>query len=149
MELLLQSMLGFLGGLGIFLYGTHLLSNGLQKLAASKMRAYLTKLTNTRWKGVFSGIVVTFFLQSSTVTSILIVGLVGSSAITLSQAFGVVLGSAIGTTLTVQILAFNISVYSSIFIFLGAIFIIFVKRNNWNVVGLLLLSVGFVFLEFI
>ncbi|MDY0394032.1 Na/Pi cotransporter family protein [Virgibacillus halophilus] len=145
MEFILQSILGFLGGLGIFLYGTHLLSNGLQQLAASKMRMYLTKLTNTRLKGVFSGIVTTFFLQSSTVTAILIVGLVGSSAITLSQAFGVVLGSAIGTTLTVQILTFNISVYSSIFIFLGAVFIIFVKQSNWKVIGLLLLSIGFIF----
>lgn len=145
MTFILHSILGFLGGLGIFLYGTHLLSNGLQQLAASKMRRYLTKLTNTRLKGVFSGIITTFFLQSSTVTAILIVGLVGSSAITLSQAFGVVLGSAIGTTLTVQILTFNISVYSSIFIFLGAVFIIFVKQSNFKVIGLLLLSVGFIF----
>ncbi|MFK4996780.1 Na/Pi symporter [Bacillus sp. N9] len=125
MALVFHSLLGFIGGLGIFLYGTHLLSDGLQKLAASKMRMYLTKLTNTRLKGVVSGAVTTFFLQSSTVTSIIVVGLVGSSALTLSQAFGIVLGSAVGTTLTVQILTFNISMYASIFIFLGAIFIIF------------------------
>lgn len=145
MELFFQSFLGFIGGLGIFLYGTHLLSNGLQRVAASKMRTYLTKLTDTRLKGLFSGILTTFLLQSSTVTSILLVGLVSSSALTLSQAFGVVLGSAIGTTFTVQILTFDISMYSSIFIFLGVIFIIFVKHDKWKSAGFILLSIGFIF----
>lgn len=64
-------LLGFIGGLGIFLYGTHVLGNALQQLAATRMRTLLSTITNTRLKGVFSGIVVTFFLQSSTVTSIL------------------------------------------------------------------------------
>lgn len=142
---LLQSILGFLGGLGIFLYGTHLLSNGLQKLAASKMRDHLTNMTNTRLKGVISGIFVTFFLQSSTVTSILVVGLVGGSIITMSQAFGVVLGSAIGTTLTVQVLTFDLSMYSSVFIFLGVVLQMFIKNNKWKTVGLISLSIGFIF----
>lgn len=145
MIFIFHSLFGFIGGLGIFLYGTHLLSDGLQRLAASKMREYLTKLTDTRMKGVLSGIVTTFFLQSSTVTSIMVLGLVDSAVLTLSQAFGVVLGSAIGTTLTVQILTFNISTYSSIFIFLGAIFIIFLNRIRWRITGLILLSIGFIF----
>src|SRR5699024_126148 len=106
---------GFLGGLGIFLYGTHLLGNGLQKIGASKMREYLGTITNTRIKGMLSGIFVTFFLQSSTVTNILVVGLVGGSIITLSQAFGIILGSAIGTTLTVQVLTFDVSKYATLF----------------------------------
>jgi len=138
-------ILGFFGGLGIFLYGTHLLSNSLQRIAASKMRAYLTKITDTRWKGIFSGIVATFFLQSSTVTSILVVGLVSSAALSLSQAFGIILGSAIGTTLTVQVLTFNISAYSTLFIFLGAIITIFIKHSKWKNSGLILLSIGFIF----
>src|SRR5690625_2895149 len=138
-------ILGFFGGLRIFLYGTHLLSNSLQRIAASKMRAYLTKITNTRWKGIFSGIVATFFLQSSTVTSILVVGLVSTAALSLSQAFGIILGSAIGTTLTVQVLTFNISAYSTLFIFLGAIITIFIKHSKWKNSGLILLSIGFIF----
>src|SRR5690625_6426105 len=84
--MMMASILGFIGGLGIFLYGTHVLSNGLQKLGASKMRQYLASITDTRIKGTISGVVVTFFLQSSTVTNILVVGLVGVSVITLSQA---------------------------------------------------------------
>jgi phosphate:Na+ symporter len=141
----LTIILGFFGGLGIFLYGTHLLSNSLQRIAASKMRSYLTKITDKRWKGIFSGIVTTFFLQSSTVTSILVVGLVSSAALNLGQAFGIILGSAVGTTLTVQILTFNISAYSTLFIFIGAILTIFVKRSKWKNTGLIVLSIGFIF----
>ncbi|MEN1968802.1 Na/Pi cotransporter family protein [Lentibacillus sp. N15] len=142
---MLASILGFFGGLGIFLYGTHLLSNGLQKVGASKMRKSLAAMTNTRWKGILSGIGVTFFLQSSTVTNILVVGLVSGSIITLSQAFGIVLGSAIGTTLTVQILTFDVAKYASIFIFLGAISIIFLNKNIWKSIGQIALSIGFIF----
>lgn len=142
---MLTCILGFFGGLGIFLYGTHLLSNGLQKVGASKMRKSLAAMTNTRWKGILSGIGVTFFLQSSTVTNILVVGLVSSSIITLSQAFGVVLGSAIGTTLTVQILTFDVARYASIFIFLGAVFIMFLNKNIWKSIGQIALSIGFIF----
>src|SRR5699024_4604754 len=105
-------ILGFLGGLGIFLYVTHLLSNGLQRVEASKMKQSLAAMTKTRIKGIVSGIIVTFFLQSSTVTNILDVGLVGESILLLSQAFSIILGSAIGTTFTVQILTFEISQYA-------------------------------------
>src|SRR5699024_7195101 len=139
------SILGFLGGLGIFLYGTHLLGNGLQKIGASKMREYLGTITNTRIKGMLSGIFVTFFLQSSTVTNILVVGLVGGSIITLSQAFGIVLGSAIGTTLTVQTLTFSIAQFASIFIFIGVIFIICIEKHACRTLGQISLSIGFIF----
>ncbi|WP_066190645.1 Na/Pi cotransporter family protein [Gracilibacillus timonensis] len=137
--------LGFFGGLGIFLYGNHLLSGSLQKIGAAKMRKSLTVMTNTRWKGVISGVIVTFFLQSSTVTNILVVGLVSGSIITLAQAFGIVLGSAIGTTLTVQILTFEVTQYSSLFIFIGAIFFIFVRHSIYKTIGQTMLSVGFIF----
>lgn len=138
-------ILGFLGGLGIFLYGTHLLSNGLQRVGASKMRQSLAAMTNTRIKGIVSGIIVTFFLQSSTVTNILVVGLVGESILLLSQAFSIVLGSAIGTTFTVQILTFDISQYASIFIILGTIFIMFINKSIWKAIGQIMLSIGFIF----
>lgn len=142
---MLMSVLGFLGGLGIFLYGTNILSSTLQKVGASKMRAYLATITDTRIKAVLSGILVTFMLQSSTVTNIIVVGLVGSAVITLSQAFGIVLGASIGTTLTVQILTFDVAKYATIFIFLGVIFSIFLKRALWKNIGNILLSIGFIF----
>ncbi len=142
---MIASLIGFLGGLGIFLYGTHLLSNGLQKIGASKMRKYLSAISNTRLKGILSGIIVTFVLQSSTVTNILVVGLVGGAVITLSQAFGIVLGSAIGTTITVQVLTFDVAKYAPLPIFLGAISSIFIRSYIWKSIGQILLSVGFVF----
>ncbi len=142
---MLVSILGFLGGLGIFLYGTNILGGVLQKIGASKMREYLASITNTRIKAVLSGIAVTFFLQSSTVTNILVVGLVGEAVISLSQAFGIVLGAAIGTTFTVQILTFDIAQYASIFIFLGVIFSMFLKKNFFKNLGSILLSIGFIF----
>lgn len=142
---MLSSILGFFGGLGIFLYGTHILSNSLQKIGASKMREYLATITDTRTKGLLSGIIVTFFLQSSTVTNILIVGLVGSSIITLAQGFGIVLGATIGTTLTVQVLTFDISQFSSLFIFIGVVLILFIKHHTWRSIGHITLSIGFIF----
>lgn len=142
---MLTSILGFLGGLGIFLYGTNILSSSLQKIGASKMRSYLASITNTRLKAVVSGIFVTFLLQSSTVTNIIVVGLVGSAMISLTQAFAVVLGAALGTTLTVQILTFDVAKYATIFIFLGVIFSIFLKQPVWRNTGNILLSIGFIF----
>lgn len=142
---MLTSLLGFLGGLGIFLYGTNILSSSLQKIGALKMRTYLSSITDTRIKAVLSGIIATFLLQSSTVTNIIVVGLVGSAVISLAQAFGIVLGASIGTTLTVQILTFDVAKYASVFIFLGVIFSVFVKNQLWRNIGHILLSIGFIF----
>lgn len=142
---MLSIILGFLAGLGIFLYGTHLLGNGLQSIGASKMRQSLAMMTNTKLKAIISGLAVTFFLQSSTVTNILVVGLVGESVLTLVQAFSVVLGAAVGTTLTVQILTFDVAQYSAVFIIIGTIFIMFIKRTIFKTIGQILLSVGFIF----
>lgn len=138
-------ILGLLGGIGIFLYGMHLTSRGMQKLAVSKMKEYISKYTDNRIKGLFAGIIATFFMQSSTATSIILVGLVGGSVLTLWQALGVMLGSSIGTTLTVQVLAFDITKYASLFVFLGVLFTIFVKTNRLKLIGQALLGVGFLF----
>src|SRR5699024_6259059 len=105
----------------------------------------LAAMTNTRIKGILSRIIVTFFLQSSTVTNILVVGLVGEAILLLSQAFSIVLGSAIGTTGTVQMLTFDISQNVSIFIVLGAIFIMFINISIWKASGQIMLSIGFIF----
>lgn len=142
---MLNDLLGFLAGLGIFLFGTHLLSKGLQQLVATQLRSYLIKFTNTRLKGLLSGIVTTFFLQSSTVTSILVVGLVGSSVLTLTQALGVILGSAIGTTITVQILTFDVSRFSAIFILIGAILTLFGRNDKIKTIGQAATGFGFIF----
>src|SRR5699024_5483410 len=143
--LMFTIILAFFGGLGIFLYGTHVLGNGLQRVGASKMRQSLAAMTDTRLQAVVSVIVVTFSLQSSTVTNILVVEVVGEFRLTLAQAFGIVLGAAVGTTFTVQVLTFDISQYSAIFIFIGAVFTMFIQNNTWKATGQIFLSIGFIF----
>ncbi len=95
-----QSFLGFLGGLGIFLYGMSRLSKGLQKAAINRLRYQMSRFVKNRLQALLVGLMFTFFLQSSTVMAIITVGLVSGSILTLVQALGVILGSAIGTTLT-------------------------------------------------
>ncbi|WP_100373857.1 Na/Pi cotransporter family protein [Bacillus sp. FJAT-45037] len=139
-----QSLLSFLGGLGLFLYGMSRLSKGLQKAAINKLRYQMGIIVKNRLQALVVGLFFTFFLQSSTVMSIIAVGLVSHSIITLVQAFGVLLGSAIGTTLTVQILAFNISQFSPIFIFSGAILLVFISTDRVKPIGDGLLGFGLV-----
>ncbi|WEG16355.1 Na/Pi cotransporter family protein [Alkalihalophilus pseudofirmus] len=139
-----QSLLSFIGGLGIFLYGMNRLSKGLQKAAINKLRHQMGVLVKNRLQALIVGLFFTFFLQSSTVMSIIAVGLVSHSIITFVQALGVILGSAIGTTLTVQVLAFNISQLSPVFIFLGVIFLVFISTDRVKPAGEVLLGLGLV-----
>ncbi|MDV2686329.1 Na/Pi cotransporter family protein [Alkalihalophilus lindianensis] len=139
-----QSLLSFLGGLGLFLYGMSRLSKGLQKAAINKLRLQMGRVVKNRLKALVVGLFFTFFLQSSTVMSIIAVGLVSHSIITFVQALGVILGSAIGTTITVQVLAFNISQFSPLFIFLGVILLVFVSTDRVKPAGEMLLGFGMV-----
>lgn len=117
----------------------------MQKIAVSKMKNYISRFTDNRVRGLLVGIVATFFMQSSTATSIIVVGLVSGSVLTLWQALGVMLGSSIGTSLTVQVLAFDVTKYASIFIFSGAILFIFARVNKLKLLGQSSLGVGFLF----
>ncbi|KMJ55640.1 hypothetical protein AB685_26150, partial [Bacillus sp. LL01] len=139
-----QSLLSFLGGLGLFLYGMSRLSKGLQKAAINKLRLQMGRIVKNRLKALVVGLLFTFFLQSSTVMSIIAVGLVSHSIITFVQALGVILGSAIGTTITVQVLAFNISQFSPLFIFLGVILLVFVSTDRVKPAGEMFLGFGMV-----
>ncbi|GGE26833.1 Na/Pi cotransporter II-like protein [Pullulanibacillus camelliae] len=143
---MLNHLLSFLTGVGLFIYGAHLLSKGLQRLAITKLRHYMSTFTNTRLKGLMSGFIMTCLMQSSTVTSIIVVGLVDSSVLSLAQALGVILGSGIGTTVIVQILTFNISRFSALFIFCGVILFLFIKGSRLKTIGQVLIGFGFVLL---
>ena len=101
-----------LGGLGLFLYGMKLLGNGLELAAGAKLRKILEKITSNRWLGALVGIVVTAIIQSSTAVSVMVVGFVNASLMTLSQAMGVLMGSTIGTTVTSLILSGAIKAFS-------------------------------------
>ncbi|GEL08520.1 Na/Pi cotransporter family protein [Salisediminibacterium halotolerans] len=138
-------LLSFIGGIGIFLYGMYLLSRGMQRVAATKMKEYISGITDNRFKGFFVGMISTFMMQSSAATSVIAVGLVGSSVIALWQALGIVMGSAVGTTFTVQLLALDITEYSTIFIFIGVILTVFVKKEKARSVGSAFVGFGFIF----
>lgn len=112
-------LLGLFGGLAIFLFGMDASSEGLQKVAGDKMRVILGKLTNKPVMGVVVGTLTTAAIQSSSATTVMVIGFVSSTLMTLKQAIGVIYGCNIGTTLTVQLIAFNISDYAPMLIALG------------------------------
>jgi phosphate:Na+ symporter len=112
-------ILGLFGGLAIFLFGMDTSSEGLQKAAGNKMRVVLGRLTNKPVMGVIVGMLTTAAIQSSSATTVMIIGFVSSTLMTLKQSIGVIFGSNIGTTLTVQLIAFNISDYAPLLIALG------------------------------
>ena len=101
----MQIILGFVGGLGLFIYGMNFMGEGLQKTAGSKMKRLLEVLTNNRFLGVLVGIGVTAIMQSSSATTVMVVGFVNAGLMSLAQAVGVIMGANIGTTVTAWIVS--------------------------------------------
>jgi phosphate:Na+ symporter len=95
-----QILFSFVGGLGLFLFGLRFMSDGLQAVAGDRMRTILEKGTSSPLRGVFTGLLVTGLIQSSSATTVLTVGLVNAQMLTLRQAIGVIMGANIGTTVT-------------------------------------------------
>lgn len=137
--------IGLFGGLGIFLYGMGLGSGGLQKIAGDRLRGILSALTSNRFLGLIVGIVITGIVQSSSATSVMVVGLVSSALMTLQQAIGVLMGAHIGTTITVQLIAFNVSDYSLLLVGGGFLMTILTKRKFYIYLGEIILGFGFIF----
>ncbi len=105
---LVAIVLGVAGGLALFLYGLHLLSDGLKKVVGEKIQRLLSKMTNNPAKGAFFGALTAATLQSSGLTMVILMGLINAGVLTLKQGVGVMLGSEIGTTITAQIVASNV-----------------------------------------
>jgi phosphate:Na+ symporter len=133
------------GGLGLFLYGTYLTSEGLQKETASKMNQIMKRLTTNKYSAVFTGIIMTVFLQSSSATTVLLVSFVNASILSLAQALGIILGASIGTTFTVQLIAFKFTDYALFFVGLGAFLKLFGNSDRWKNIGQAILGFGFLF----
>jgi phosphate:Na+ symporter len=136
---------GLCGGIGLFIFGMQLCSEGLQKLAAQRLRNLVKVLTGNRVVGLLSGAVITLGLQSSSAASALVVGLVSAKLMTLSQALGVLLGSAIGASLTAQLIVFKITDFALMLICGGAGAYLFAKRSRQRNVGQALLGFGLIF----
>lgn len=143
MELILFQSLG---GLGMFLFGMKIMSEGLQKVAGKKMRKILGMVSNNRFVGCAVGTLVTSIIQSSSATTVMLVSFVDSGLMTLVQAIGVILGANVGTTVTAQLIAFQIEAYALPAIGAGVFLKFFVgRRRKWGYVGDVLLGFGLVF----
>ena len=134
-----------LGGLGLFLFGMKIMSEGLQKVAGNKMRKILGIVSNNRFVGCGVGALVTSVIQSSSATTVMLVSFVDAGLMSFIQATGVVLGANIGTTVTAQLIAFKITAYALPAIAVGVILKFFLGRRKWIYVGDVFLGFGLIF----
>jgi len=140
-----ELIFGLLGGIGLFLFGMKTMSEGLQKIAGARMRQILAALTNNRIIGTLVGIAVTAIIQSSSATTVMVVGFVNAGLMSLMQAIGVVLGANIGTTVTAQLIAFKITKYALPAIGIGAGLKLFAKQKKYVYIGEIILGFGILF----
>lgn len=134
-----------LGGLGLFIFGMRLMSDGLKKVAGKKLRAFLSAVSSNRVIACATGALVTSMVQSSSATTVMLVGFVDAGLMTLTQAVGVVLGANIGTTVTAQLIAFNIGSYAPPIIAVGVLLRFFFASRKWQQWGEVLLGFGILF----
>lgn len=134
-----------IGGLGLFLFGMDNMSKGMQKMAGQKLKKILAALTTNRFIAIVMGIFVTALVQSSSVSTVMTIGFVNASLLTLKQALGVILGANIGTTVTGWILALNMGKYGLPIVGIGAIAHMFVKSDKAKTRALTFMGLGLIF----
>ena len=140
-------IVSLMGGLGFFLYGMKLMSEGLQKVAGSKMRSILEVFTKNRVIGLLVGIFFTALIQSSNATTVMVVSFVNSGLMKLAQAPGIILGANIGTTVTGQLIAFDLADIAPLFVIIGVLMVMFVKNNlTISRLGEVILGFGILFM---
>ena len=133
------------GGLGMFLYGMEMMSDGMKIAAGNRMRSVLEKLTSNRFLAVGVGAFVTMVIQSSSATTVMLVSFVNSGLLSFVQGLGVILGSNIGSTITAQIVAFKVTDYALALIAVGAIMALFSKKDATKNIGFVILGFGLLF----
>jgi len=134
-----------LGGLGIFFYGMKSMSEALQSVAGDAIKNIINTMTKNRVYAVLVGTVVTILVQSSSVTTVMVVGFVNAGLMNLTQAIGVIFGANIGTTVTGWIISIKVGKYGLLFIGLGIFPMLFGKKNNWRQVGRVFFGIGMIF----
>lgn len=152
----ISNLFGFLGGLGMFLYGMSIMADGMQKTAGSKMSHFLGMLTNNRFLAVALGALITAIIQSSGATTVMVVGFVSAGVLNLTQAVGVIMGANIGTTITAWIVsmsqlgdAFEVmkpAFYAPFLIGIGALLLVFAKKQKQKTIGEILIGLGLLFM---
>lgn len=151
----ISNVFGFLGGLGMFLYGMNIMADGMQKTAGGKMKSFLGMLTNNRLLAVALGALITAIIQSSGATTVMVVGFVSAGVLNLTQAVGVIMGANIGTTITAWIVsmsqlgdAFEVmkpGFYAPLLMGIGALLIVFCSSQKKKTVGEILIGLGLLF----
>ena len=141
----LQLSLGLFGGLALFLGGLQMLSEGMKKAAGQALTMVLAKLTSNRFMGAATGAFITGILNSSTVTTLLVVGFISGGMMTLTQSVGVIMGANIGSTVTAQLLAFNLSAYSLGPVAIGFFMLFTAKQEKVKYYGMMIMGIGLVF----
>ena len=142
----ITDILTLLGGLALFLYGMQMMSNGLETAAGNRMKQILEKLTSNRVKGVLVGAIITAVIQSSSATTVMVVGFVNSGLMTLNQAVWVIMGANIGTTITGQLIALDIGAIAPLIAFLGVAAIMFVKNEKIKHISEIFAGLGVLFI---
>lgn len=141
-----EIILGLMGGLGLFLYGMKLMSDGLEKAAGAKMRSILEFFTKTPLRGILVGTFFTAVIQSSSAATVMVVSFVNSGLMNLYQAAGVIMGANIGTTVTSQLISFNLSALAPAIVMAGVIMLMFCKKTKIQRIGEVLLGFGVLFM---
>lgn len=141
----ISNIINLLGGLGLFLFGMKYMSDGLNQVAGNKMKNLLEKLTRNRFKGFLLGVFVTAIIQSSSATTVMLMGFLNAGIMDLAQATGVIIGANIGTTITAILITFKMDTIAPICITIGAIMALFSKKQTQRYVGQIILGFGILF----
>lgn len=142
----LTDILGLLGGLALFLYGMQMMSSGLEAAAGNRMKRILERLTSNRLLGVLVGAGITAVIQSSSATTVMVVGFVNSRMMTLRQAVWLIMGANIGTTVTGLLIALDVGAMAPLFAFCGVAMVVFMKKPKIHHYGQILAGLGILFL---
>jgi len=142
----ITSVFNLLGGLALFLYGMQMMSSGLEAAAGDKMKAILERLTANRFLGVLVGALITAVIQSSSATTVMVVGFVNAGMMTLNQAVWIIMGANIGTTVTGILVSLDMGALAPLFAFVGVVCIVFVKKQKPQHIGQILAGLGVLFI---
>ena len=142
----ISEILGLLGGLALFLHGMQMMSSGLEAAAGARMKSILERLTANRFLGVLVGAAITAVIQSSSATTVMVVGFVNAGMMTLGQAVWIIMGANIGTTVTGLLIALDVGELAPMFAFVGVVLMVFIKEPKLQHIGQILAGLGVLFI---
>ena len=139
-------ILTLMGGLGLFLFGMNFMSQGLQKAAGAKLRSVLTAISKNKYIAVLFGALFTAIIQSSGATTVMVVTFVNAGLMELTQAVGIIFGANIGTTITAQLVSFNLTAVAPVILFVGVVMFLFMKKPIFKKIGEVVIGFGALFM---